>query len=99
LRQRIKRDKETDPVKKEEYRLQAMHELEIATATVIDLCDTCLNIIPMALQLYKVGLKSAQGDSAVALNTLLCGASSGLFTSLINIRLAKGSSWVTARRT
>ncbi|MCB0697946.1 MAG: cyclodeaminase/cyclohydrolase family protein, partial [Chitinophagaceae bacterium] len=85
-------------VKKQEYKQLALDGLETATDTMMNLCDVCLDISPMALQVYKVGLRSAQGDTAVAISTLLSAASSGLYTSLINIKLAKGAAWTIAKR-
>lgn len=98
LKYRIQRDKETDKVKKEEYDKQAKALLENATNTMMDFCRLCLDIIPMALQVYRIGLKSAQGDSGVALNSLLSCAGSGLFTALINIQNAKAASWTNSKR-
>ncbi|HEY9177181.1 MAG TPA: cyclodeaminase/cyclohydrolase family protein [Flavipsychrobacter sp.] len=98
LRYRILRDKETDEAKQEEYRQQATEQLKRATATMMDLCSTCLDIVPMVLEVYDVGLKSARGDTAVVFSNLLSGAASGLYTVLINIKHAKGSDWATATR-
>lgn len=99
LKYRIQRDKEADPAKKKEYKELANEQLENATDTMMDFCRLCLDIIPMALQVYRVGLKSAQGDSGVALSSLLSCAGSGLFTALINIQNAKGAEWTNTKRT
>ena len=98
LRYRILRDKETEPAKKQEYKQLAYAQLEKATDTMIDLCSVCLEIIPMALHAYEIGLKSARGDSGVVLSNLLSGASSGLYMTLINIKDAKNGSWTIAKR-
>lgn len=98
LRYRILRDKETDDAEKEEYRQQAIEQLKRATDTMTDLCGTCLDIIPMALEVYDIGLKSARGDTAVVLSNLLSAAASGLYTVLINVKNAKGGDWAAATR-
>lgn len=98
VRMRILRDKETDPQKKQEYRTQALQHLEKATDTMIELCSICLDIIPMALHTYQVGLKSAQGDSVVALSNLLSGASSGLYMVLCNMQTGKNCQWANSKR-
>lgn len=98
LRYRILRDKETDEAKQQEYRQQAMEQLKRATDTMMELCSTCLDIVPMALEVYDIGLKSAKGDTAVVLSHLLSGAASGLYTVLINVKNAKGADWATATR-
>lgn len=95
---RVLRDKETDPAKKKELALRATNELEKATDTTIELCDTCLEIIPLGLQVFRVGQQSAKGDSAVAVNTLLSGAFSGLYMTLLNIELAKNATWTASKR-
>lgn len=96
LRYRIQRDKETDELKKDELQQKAQEGLKNATDTMISLCATCLDIIPMALEVYNIGLKSAKGDTAVVLSNLLSGAASGLYTVLINIKTAKEQEWTVA---
>lgn len=98
VRYRMMRDKEDDPNKKKELAKLATDELEKATDTTIGLCDTCLEIIPLGLQVFRVGQQSAKGDSAVAVNTLLSGAFSGLYMTLLNIELAKNASWTRSKR-
>ena len=99
LKTRLKRDQETDAAKKEELKKLASAQLEDATDTMMDFCRLCLDMIPMALQVYRTGLKSAQGDSGVALSSLLSCAGSGLFTALINIQNAKAAEWTQSKRT
>ncbi len=99
LRYRIQRDKETDEQKKNELQQKADEGLKNATDTMIGLCATCLDIIPMALEVYNIGLKSAKGDTAVVLSNLLSGASSGLYTVLINIKTAKEQEWTASLKT
>lgn len=99
LRNRIKRDKETDAAKKQEYKDLASVHLEQATDSMLTFCKTCLDIIPMALHIYNTGVKSAKGESGVALSNLLSGASSGLFTALLNIKSAKNAAWTGSKRT
>ena len=98
LKYRIARDRETDPDKKEEYKQKALEILEHATDTMMELCATCLDIIPMALHAYRIGLISAQGDSGVVLSNILSGASSGLYMTLINLQAAGNSEWTTGKR-
>jgi formiminotetrahydrofolate cyclodeaminase len=96
LRLRSMRDMETDAEKKETLKQQAAKTLEGAAATMLKLCSTCLEIIPMAMQVHDTGLKSAQGDVVMAFSGLLSSASSGLYACLINIQAAKNAAW-TAR--
>lgn len=98
LRQRILRDKVTDPDKKREHKEKAIAQLQTATDSMLTFCRICLDIIPMALQVYRDGQKSAKGDTIVALSNLLSGASSGLFTALVNIQNAHEASWVDMKR-
>ncbi len=93
LRLRSLRDAETDTDKKENLKQQAAKTLEGATNTMLKLCGTCLEIIPMAMQVYDTGLKSAQGDAAMAFSSLLSSASSGLYACLLNIQAAKDAAW------
>lgn len=98
LRLRIQRDKETDPAKKEELKQQASAALQHATDTMMSLSETCIEIIPMALQVYRRGLKSAQGDSGIALSNLLSAASSGLYATLKNLQSSKDKDWAESKR-
>jgi formiminotetrahydrofolate cyclodeaminase len=95
LRLRSLRDGETDAEKKEILKQQAAKTLEGAAATMLKLCSTCLEIMPMAIQVHDTGLKSAQGDVIMAFSGLLSSASSGLYACLINIRAAKDATWTT----
>lgn len=95
---RIQRDKTEESEQKEALREEALKALVPAADIMIQLCNACLEMIPMALQVYDTGLKSARGDSAVALSTLLSAASSGLYTALINIKAAKNSPWAINMR-
>ena len=97
MRLRIQRDKETDPAKKEVLKQQATAALHHATDTMMSLSETCIEIIPMALQIYRRGLKSAQGDSGIALSNLLSAASSGLYATLKNIQASKDKEWAATK--
>ena len=97
LKYRIQRDKAEDDALKAEYSLLAMAELEKATDNMMELCRICLDIIPRALYLYNSGLKSARGDSGVALSNLLSAGYSGLYTALVNIQSAKKIAWTAAK--
>ena len=44
-------------------------------------------------QAHDTGLKSAQGDAAMAFSSLLSSASSGLYACLLNIQAAKDAAW------
>lgn len=98
LRLRMLRDSETDPEKKQALKLQAAATLEGATVTMITLCTDCLEIIPLALEMHQIALKSAQGDTIMALNSLLAAATSGLYASLKNIQASKNAEWVLEKR-
>lgn len=93
LRYRVMRDKETDKDKKEEYKQKADALLHTATQTVMEFCSICLEMLPMALHVYRRGLRSAQGDTGVAISMLVSCAASGLFAALINIKASKGAGW------
>lgn len=97
LRLRIQRDKETDEMKKQELKIQAQQALVQATDSMLSLTETCIDIIPMALHIYRRGLKSAQGDSGIALSNLLSAASSGLYATLKNIQSSKDKEWAASR--
>lgn len=98
LRLRILRDKTTTEAERNELAQQALAALEPATDSMLQLSTTCLEIIPAALQLYNIGLKSARGDVAMAFSSLLSAASSGLYAALKNIHAARGAAWTSDRR-
>ena len=98
LRLRLQRDSATDDNEKNELKQQAAAALKPAADMMLLLSNTCLEIIPGALQLYNTGLKSARGDVAMAFSSLLSAASSGLYAALKNIQAAKGAAWTTDRR-
>lgn len=98
LRMRLARDNEPDEAKKEALKQQAEKMLEGATATMLKLCNTCIDIIPLCMEIYDIGLKSAKGDTGMAFSSLLSAASSGLYATLINIKSAKGATWTVGLR-
>lgn len=98
LRLRIQRDKENDVEKKQVLKVQAQDALHTATDTMLQLSETCIEIMPMALFLYSRALKSAQGDSGIALSSLLSAASSGLYASLKNIQSSKDEAWRSTKQ-
>lgn len=98
LRLRMQRDKETAAGQKEELKEQAQDALHIATGTMLELSETCIEIMPMALFLYSRALKSAQGDSGMALSSLLSAASSGLYAALKNIQASKDYDWRISKK-
>lgn len=98
LNLRLQRDMETDIEKKEILKRQADKALEGATITMLKLCNSCVDIIPLSLEIYEVGLKSARGDTGMAFSSLLSSASSGLYAALINMQAAKGAPWTTRLR-
>lgn len=98
LRVRLARDNEPDKTKKEALQQQAEKMLEGATATMLKLCNTCIDIIPLCMEIYDIGLKSAKGDTGMAFSSLLSAASSGLYATLINVKSAKGATWTVGLR-
>lgn len=97
LRLRLQRDKEDDEAKKAELKIQAEQALVQATDSMLALTEICIDIMPMALHIYRRGLKSAQGDSGIALSNLLSAASSGLYAALKNIQASKQQDWAASR--
>lgn len=98
LRLRLQRDQETDTDKKEVLKRQAGKALEGATVIMLKLCNTCIDVMPLSMELYDIGLKSARGDTGMAFSSLLSSASSGLYAALINIQAARGAPWTTRLR-
>jgi methenyltetrahydrofolate cyclohydrolase len=90
---RIQRDKTTD--KKERSRLHklSLEEQKRATEIPIQICDICLNLLPLAFAIFEEGFKAARGDTGVAISNLLSATSGGLFVIFLNLTSYRQSKW------
>jgi methenyltetrahydrofolate cyclohydrolase len=95
---RILRDKETNEKLKEKYGREAAEQLRIATEIPIELCNTCFELMTYALAIFDNGYKATRGDAGVAISNLLAGISGTLFVVLLNIKVARKSSWTETKR-
>jgi methenyltetrahydrofolate cyclohydrolase len=95
---RTLRDRETDEKLKDRYGREAAEQLRIATEIPIELCNTCFEIMTLALAIFDNGYKATRGDAGVAISNLLAGISGTLFVVLLNIKVARKSAWTEAKR-
>lgn len=95
---RLLRDAEKDSKTREKYGREAAEQLRIATEIPIDTCKTCIETIDLAFSIFDNGYKATRGDAGVAISNLLAAISGSLFVILLNIRVARKSSWTEEKR-
>lgn len=95
---RFLRDGEKDSKAREKYGREAAEQLRIATEIPIETCKTCIEIIDLAFAIFDNGYKATRGDAGVAISNLLAAISGSLFVILLNIRVARKSTWSLEKR-
>ncbi|HSK70586.1 MAG TPA: cyclodeaminase/cyclohydrolase family protein [Pyrinomonadaceae bacterium] len=95
---RIERDRTEDSKQKEELQKKALNEQRIATEIPIQICETSLEILSLAIAVFDKGFKSARGDSGVAISNLLSSISGGLFIIFLNLKPFRKSEWLNKTR-
>lgn len=95
---RILRDKTRDEKLKDKYGREAAEQLRLATEIPIDTCNTCFKLVDFAFAIFDNGYKATRGDAGVAISNLLAAISGTLFVVLLNIKVARKSSWTEKKR-
>jgi methenyltetrahydrofolate cyclohydrolase len=95
---RTLRDFEKDAKLKEKYGREAAEQLRIATEIPIEMCNTCFKLMEFAIAIFDNGYKATRGDAGVAISNLLAGISGTLFVVLLNIKVARKSTWTESKR-
>lgn len=94
LRQR--KDRETDPVMRKQLADLATSALMPATEIPIQIANDCVELARFALDVFDHGFQAALGDSGVALNAAISGASGSLSIVELNLQSFDANDW-TAR--
>lgn len=87
------RDKAKSDEKKLEHKTLANDKLRDATDIPLEICESSLNLLPVAFSLFDNGFKGARGDSGVSISNLLSAAQGALFVVFLNLRTFQKSKW------
>lgn len=90
---RVQRDQAIDSKERDRFRKLALEAQKKATEIPIQICSTCLEILPLAFAIFEEGFKSARGDSGVGISNLLSAISGGLFVIFLNLVSYRKSQW------
>lgn len=90
---RIQRDKTEDKKEKNRLNKLSLEEQKNATEIPIQICNICLELLPLAFAIFEEGFKAARGDTGVAISNLLSATSGGLFVIFLNLRSFRPSKW------
>ncbi|MFV8467377.1 cyclodeaminase/cyclohydrolase family protein [Flavobacterium sp. LB1P62] len=80
---RTLRNRETDPITRNQLRRQALEQMKVAIAIPLDICNLSIELCEIANYVFDNAFKAARGDSHVAFS----GAVAALAGSLAIIRL------------
>jgi Zn-dependent peptidase ImmA (M78 family)/formiminotetrahydrofolate cyclodeaminase len=80
---RILRNREPDPISRNQLKRQALEQMKVAIAIPLDICDLSVELCEIANYVFDNAFKAARGDSHVAFS----GAVAALAGSLAIIRL------------
>lgn len=95
---RVRRDAESDPIRKRNLRELHLEELRIATEIPLRIAESSLDLAEKSLTVFDLGFKSARGDSAVAISAAVSGAIGSLSIVFLNLGSFKGGKWAQQTR-
>lgn len=70
-----------------------MDKLRPATLIPLEIAKTCLDLAECAIKTFDLGFKAARGDSGVAINSALSGATGALSIVYLNLSSFEGCEW------
>jgi formiminotetrahydrofolate cyclodeaminase len=90
---RIQRNNAASEKEKSRLNKLSLEEQKKATEIPIQICELCLELLPLAFAIFEDGFKSARGDTGVAISNLLSATSGGLFVIFLNLTSYRKSRW------
>lgn len=69
---------------------RALRELDLASSIALNIARTCIRLTELAIIVFDKGFKSAQGDSDVAIEAALSGATGALAVVYLNLNSFRG---------
>lgn len=95
---RFARDNSEDKKERQTHSRNALEQQKKATEIPIQICELCMEMLPLAMVIFDNGFKSARGDSGVAISNLLSAISGSLFIIFLNLKSYNKSKWLTATK-
>lgn len=92
---RVARNNAQNENEKEHHRQKALEQLKKGTEIPMQICELCLEMLPLAITIFDNGFKSARGDSGVAISNLLSATSGSLFIIFLNLKSYWKSKWLS----
>jgi formiminotetrahydrofolate cyclodeaminase len=90
IRARQARDIEQAPFQRWELARQALSELRAANEILLVIAEKCLLLAEHAITVFDIGFKSARGDSGVAIESALSGATGAISIVYLNLKSFSG---------
>ena len=87
---RQKRDKASDPARRWKHGKLAQDELYVASEIPLDIAESCLALAQHAITVFDIGFKAARGDSGVAIDSALSGATGAISIVYLNFSSFSG---------
>jgi formiminotetrahydrofolate cyclodeaminase len=85
------RDGERDPSQRWKHARRALNELYGASGIALDIAEKCLLVAEHAITVFDIGFKAARGDSEVAIDSALSGATGAISIVYLNLSSFKGN--------
>ncbi len=92
IKARLARNAETDPAQRWRYGKQALDELHVASEIPLEIAESCLALAEHAVTVFDIGFKAARGDSEVAIDSALSGATGAISIVYLNLKSFNGES-------
>ena len=90
------RNAESDPAQRWKHGKQALDELHVASEIPLDIAEKCLALAEHAITVFDIGFKAARGDSEVAIDSALSGATGAISIVYLNLSSFNGESQIVA---
>lgn len=84
------RDIEQAPYQRWGFARQALNELRAANEILLVIAEKCLLLAEHAITVFDIGFKSARGDSEVAIESALSGATGAIAIVYLNLKSFRG---------
>ncbi|MEX2347932.1 MAG: cyclodeaminase/cyclohydrolase family protein [Balneolaceae bacterium] len=97
IKARRERDNEKDLRKKIPLEEKAFNELKMATIIPLIIAKECIKLAKNALVVFDNGFQAARGDSAVAINSALSGATGAISIVYLNLTSYWGNEWAKTK--
>ena len=89
---RVARDTERSPARRWKLARKALEELYVASEIPLIIATKCLLLAEHAIVVFDLGFKAARGDSEVAIESALSGATGGISIAYLNLKSFSGQS-------